>query len=228
MKKLNYLLLLSTILLHFSCKSTRKASFGVDQGRGEPFAESVTNVDEDREIKAESNLRQVNYHASIKLKVDDKTGLNKKVLTIAKQYGGYLQYGDEENLEIKVLADSLEVVLESLSRLGEVENQSIYSNDVTDQYTDFKLRLDGAIKARDRYLELLNKANEVSDIILIERELERLNLEIENLKREVNELTESIRYAKIHVSIREKIKPGPIGYIFVGLWKGIKFLFVRN
>jgi len=229
MKKLNYLFLPFIVLLLFSCGSGRNASSSMEPGRGELLNESTADYsDKNQELKGETHLRQVNYHASLQLKVDDPTGLSKKVIEIAKQNGGYLQHGNEVSLEIKVLADSLEAALESISQLGEVSHQSIYSNDVTDHYKDLKLRLDGATKTRDRYLELLAKADKVSDILLIERELERLNLKIESLKGRVNQLSQSLEYSKIYVGIREKIKPGPIGYIFVGLWKGIKFLFVRN
>jgi hypothetical protein len=84
------------------------------------------------------------------------------------------------------------------------------------------------MKARERYLELLEKAENVQAALMVEKELERLNGEIDMLKGKINRLEHITEYSSITVYIKEKVKPGIIGYVFVGLYKGDKWLFVRN
>jgi hypothetical protein len=99
---------------------------------------------------------------------------------------------------------------------------------VTDQYADFSIRLENAEKARMRYLELLEKAENVQSALLVEKELERLNETIELLKGQMNRIDHLAAYSTITVYLTEKKKPGVLGYIGIGLYKSVKGLFVRN
>ena len=44
---------------------------------------------------------------------------------------------------------------------------------------DLEIRLENAEKARNRYLELLDKAETVGEVLSVEKELERLNEKID-------------------------------------------------
>lgn len=135
---------------------------------------------------------------------------------------------DIDNVTVRIPAEKLNAFMDEVATMGEVESRNVYSQDVTEAYADMDIRLENAKKSRKRYLELLNKADKVSDILEIERELERLNTQIEQLKGQLNSYDKQIQYSSVSVRFFTKAKPGPLGYIFVGLYKGIKFLFVRN
>ena len=111
--------------------------------------------------------------------------------------------------------------------LGEVTHQNIYGQDVTEQHTDLQLRLDNARQSRQRYLQLLEKAEEISDILLIEKELERLLYDIESLQGQLNQLDVNHYLFYHHCAYSGKNKAGGRwdGF-FVGLWEGLRFLFV--
>ncbi|MDR1024131.1 MAG: DUF4349 domain-containing protein, partial [Treponema sp.] len=68
----------------------------------------------------------------------------------------------------------------------------------------------------------------VSDILSIEKELERINTEIELLEGRIKYAELSVEYSDITVRFREKAKPGPFGWIFYGFYRGIRWLFVWN
>ena len=59
--------------------------------------------------------------------------------------------------------------------------KSITGKDVTDEHYDLNIRLENAQLARDRYLELLNRAQTVDETLKVEKELERLNTELDLL-----------------------------------------------
>ncbi|MCB0737835.1 MAG: DUF4349 domain-containing protein [Bacteroidetes bacterium] len=100
--------------------------------------------------------------------------------------------------------------------------------DLTAQYLDFEIRLENAEKARARYLELLEKAENVESALLVEKELERLNGTIDMLIGQMNRMNHLTTYATITVRISERVKPGPLGYLGMGLYHAFKWLFVRN
>jgi hypothetical protein len=88
--------------------------------------------------------------------------------------------------------------------------------------------LDNSEKARTRYLALLAKAEDVQAALLVEKELERLNGTIELMKGKMNRMEHLVDYSTITIYISEKKKPGVIGYIGIGIFKAVKWLFVRN
>jgi hypothetical protein len=112
--------------------------------------------------------------------------------------------------------------------LGNIEHESRTGTDITDQYRDNVIRLDSLTNVRNRYLALLEQADTVSDILSIERELERVNTEIELLEGRIRHAELSVAYSNITIRFNERTRPGPIGWIFVGLYHGIRWLFVWN
>ena len=153
---------------------------------------------------------------------------SKEILAIAPIYGGYIVSASNYGVIFRIPSDKFESVIKDLEKIKTVTSKNIYSDDVTEVYRDTELRLDSKIKARDRYLDLLKKAENVAAAVSVEKELERLNAEIESMKGKLKQLSHLARYSTITVSIEEETKPGPIGYIFMYAWKGVKWLFVRN
>jgi vacuolar-type H+-ATPase subunit D/Vma8 len=157
--------------------------------------------------------------------LDDQTN---QVIEKAKVQGGYMVSSDIDRVTIRIPAEKLNSFMDEMATFGAVESRNIYSQDITDQYADMAMRVENAQKARKRYLELLEQATKVSDILAIEKELERLNGEIERLQGQINSFDKQVQYSSISIYFTEKVKPGPVGYIFVGLYKAVKFLFVRG
>jgi hypothetical protein len=110
--------------------------------------------------------------------------------------------------------------------LGEVASQEVQGTDVTEEYYDLQTRLDNAQKTRQRYLEILGQAQTVEQALLVERELERLNREIDLLTGRMNKLKHLATYATITITTTQPLRPGPLGYVFYGLYRAIKWLFV--
>jgi hypothetical protein len=104
--------------------------------------------------------------------------------------------------------------------------KKIKQEDITDQYRDNTLRLESYKSVRDRYLVLLAKAANVTEMLSIEREIERVNREIELLEGRIKYAEQSVRYANISIRFYQKAKPSPVGWLFYGMYRGVKWLFV--
>jgi hypothetical protein len=139
---------------------------------------------------------------------------------------GFIVRETEDYISTRIPAENMETFLSSARTLGKIEYETKTGTDITDQYRDNVIRLDSLKNVRDRYLALLGKANAVNDILSIEKELERVNTEIEMLEGRIKYAELSVAYSNITVRFREKAKPGPVGWIFYGLFYGIKWLFV--
>lgn len=180
------------------------------------------------EEAAASPERMLAYKASMRIVVKNVDSLRNPFAQIAKQYEGYVQMMDEERAILRVKSGNLEKTMQAIALLGKVKGKSVGSTDITDEYTDYKIRLENSEKVRQRYLDLLQKAQNVTDMLSIERELQRVNTEIDTYKARVQALDQQASLATLTVDIEKKIKLGVLGYIFVGFGKAISWLFVRN
>lgn len=178
--------------------------------------------------KPDDFQKKIIYNANLSLNVKIPDSTNKELVNIADRYEGYAQSIATDYTVIRVRADKLEMALKDIEELGKIDYRNVKADDVTDAYYDFKIRLDNAERARSRYLELLAKAANVDETLKVEKELERLNGEIDLLKGKLTRIGHLTEYATVSIRLHEKVKPGVLGYVFVGLWEGVKWLFVRG
>jgi hypothetical protein len=172
--------------------------------------------------------RMMIYKADITVIVRKPDTANAKIIKIAKKYNGYVLNTGSTYTTIRVKADSLYFALDEIANIGKVKDKNVYAEDITEEYTDLGIRLENAEKARIRYLELLAKAENVEETLLVEKELERLNTDIDLLEGKINKLSHLEEYSTITVYVQEKVRPGPIGFVFKYLYKGVRYLFILD
>ena len=179
-------------------------------------------------VYQEVEERKVLFNAYLSLIVKIPDTANNQIIAIAKKYNGYVNQVGTYNTIIRVESDKLDKALEEIEALGKTDSKSISGQDVTDEYLDYEIRLENAQKARERYLELLEKAENVEAALKVEIELERLNQTIDLLTGKMNRIDHLVQYSTITISLKEKKKPGILGYIGMGLYYSVKWMFVRN
>lgn len=172
--------------------------------------------------------RMILYNADVTLKVKNTDTTLSRLKSIAQKYDGYAMSLGNTYATIRVKASMLNQAIADVALLGKIEHKNIYGEDVTEEFYDANIRLENANKARARYLELLAKAENVEAALKVEKELERLNGEIDLLEGKLNRLKHLEEYSTISVNIHQKKKLGILGYVSVGLYKGVKWLFVRG
>ncbi len=187
----------------------------------EKAAEQVTQPDAEEE-------RMMIYNASITLLPKNKDTASARISEIAKKYHGYILSSGSTEISIRVESTHLKEAMAAITTLGKTKEQEISGNDVTNEFTDYQIRLENAEKSRKRYLELLARANTVEEALKVEKELERLNGDIDMLKGRINRIGHLVNYSTIRVYYHDKVKPGILGYVFIGAYKAVKWLFVRN
>lgn len=144
----------------------------------------------------------------------------------AKRNTGYVLYSDAQTITIAVPSVMLDTTIRKISMLGQVHYKNIRGNDVTDSYLDLQTRITNAEKTLQRFLDLLAKATTVESAVTVEKEIDRVSSLIESYKSQLARMNQSITYSTITVTLSEKTTPGPLGYVFVGLYSAVKWLFV--
>ena len=214
-------------LMSFSCAAGRsyashESSVGfLDQPSPINHTERNTN-----------NSRMIAYTVSLVLTVKSTDDAKRQVLEQIKGNKGFVITETQDQITTRIPAENMDGFLKSVRTLGKIYHESKNGVDITDQYRDNTLRLSTLKSVRDRYLALLEKAEAVSDILSIEKELERVNLEIEGLEGQIKYAEQSVAYSSITVRLRTEsppvkpVRPGPVGWVFYGLYHGVKWLLV--
>ncbi|HQP04591.1 MAG: DUF4349 domain-containing protein [Bacteroidales bacterium] len=172
--------------------------------------------------------RKIIYSAYLTLAVKNMDTASNQIIRIAEQFNGYVQQSGTYSVTIRVKSENLDMAVEDICLIGKVKSKNVAGQDVSEEYQDYQIRLENAEKARERYLELLARAENVEAALKVEKELERLNETIELYKGKINRIDHLTEFSTITVSLQEKKKPGIIGYVGLGLYYSVKWLFVRN
>jgi len=134
--------------------------------------------------------------------------------------------GKSLSLHGAVPAARLEATMDAIASLGDVESRSLSTDDVTEEFADTSTRLANDLALRDRLRALLERATDVEDVLAIERELTRLQSEIEARQGRIDRLGKDVEMSSLEVTLVEKPLLGPLGYVGYGLWWAISKLFV--
>lgn len=171
--------------------------------------------------------------ASQTVEVKEIASAMKQVDSVIQKSGGYVQsqsVREEEQayLVLRVPAPQLRPMLDAMAALGSEESRSVSSQDVTEQYVDTEARLKNAIALRDRLKALLGQAKGVKDILEIEKELTRVQSDIDSMEGRLKKLKGQVDLAQIDLTLKRKKILGPLGYIVYGIGWVIQKLFVIN
>jgi PBP1b-binding outer membrane lipoprotein LpoB len=220
--KINRIISAMIVLILTSCSSSQKSYVAYESNPSETYTKQKAQSD-----KPENDSRMMIYNASMTIESDHPDTVSAQVSGLVKKYGGYILNSGNNYITLRIESSNLYKVMDEIAQLGKLKDKNIQGIDVTDEFKDNKIRLDNAIKTRNRYLEMLQKASTIDEVLKVEKELERLNREIDLLEGKMNKIEHLVAYSTIHVKYEQKVKPGIIGYIGIGLYKGIKWLFVR-
>ena len=155
--------------------------------------------------------RKVIKRAYLSLVVEDLEEDFERVVALVEEAGGFVQSSSTwenerqrtSNLSVRVPVDRFANILARLEELGRVEGREISGQDVTTEYVDTEARLRNLERQEERFLEILNRANTVEEILNIERELERVRGEIEALTARLKSLDELTSLSTIDIELKQ-------------------------
>lgn len=154
------------------------------------------------------------YTAQIGMAVFQVNESLDKVEAIARELGGFLAKRDERSITIRVPVARFDEAVKRLDAVGDVLQRNVAVEDVTAEYVDLEIRLKNARAVRDRLEKLLEKAANVEESVLLEKELGRVAGEIERIEGRLKFLRDRAAFSTITVTFqprpRESIDPtGP-------------------
>ena len=197
-------LLISVFLL--SACSEGDESGAVERGVSESSTLNMVSSTEQQQT-------QIIRSGDMALQVGDFNAAIAEISAIATQYNGYVQatntnyQGDYHTASITIMVEvtHFETAIENIQATAEtVLRVSTDSRDVTAEYVDLESRLRNLEATQARIRAFLDEAENVTEALEVNAELSRIESEIEQLKGQINYLTESAAYSTINISLYEE------------------------
>jgi len=195
--------------------------------------------------------RMIVRNGDMSLVVEDVVDVRDEIAQLAVRFDGYVVSsrisGEEQDMRgwisIRVPDDKFEQTLTELRELAvRVTSESTDSRDVTEEYVDLQSRLRNAEATESQYLALLEKAEEVEDILRVYDSLSRVRSEIEQIKGRMQYLERTSSMSLISVNLKpvatakplvragwsalEVLKSAVRGIVTFGQWLGILVIWL--
>ncbi|MFW5992014.1 MAG: DUF4349 domain-containing protein [Halanaerobiaceae bacterium] len=200
----------------------------------ETYGESETNLMKapaaDNDNNSESMEQKIIKTANLTIESRKIDTVHNLMINFTEKHGGYISSSRSwinhddlrfDRYQLKVPAENFNYMLEDLTKkeVGNIISRSISGRDVTEEYLDLETRLENLSLQEERYRQLLEKTDDVEDILKVENELNRIRTEIERLKGRKKYLDNRIDYSTITVEFRE---PVPLGSASPGIIRTLK------
>ena len=107
------------------------------------------------------------------------------------------------NYTLRIPSAKFSGVMNSLETLGNVPYTYMYTENVTAQYYDTQAHMKAYQAQEARLLEMMEVAETVEDIILLEDRLTELRWQIESLQSSLNNWDRRVSYSTVHLQLNE-------------------------
>ncbi|MEM4272351.1 MAG: DUF4349 domain-containing protein [Candidatus Bilamarchaeaceae archaeon] len=218
MKAKLMLLALAFAFLFFGCAALEGGGYRESYGDSSPGISYAPSVDYAYEEAYSAGTKtMVIKEGSVRVKVEQGTLEEKKsrLSDLIRENGaevayvGYNEYSTETQYwgTLKIAPGKFDAFMESLKELGEIKSIDTSLEDVTEQYVDINTRISNLQKELERLNALYEKAEKVDEILSIEREVTRVQTELEIYERQKLDLERRSAKSTITVTLVEEKPP---------------------
>ncbi|HEY0072008.1 MAG TPA: DUF4349 domain-containing protein [Chloroflexia bacterium] len=154
--------------------------------------------------------RMIIRTATLQLRVKDVAASMDEIRSVIGGHAGYVtgsesrQEGDYTvgTMTVQVPAAQFDGAISQLRGLGiKVLNENVTSSDVTEEFTDLNSQLRNLHATETRLLDLMQRAEQISDIMALDRELRGIQGEIERIQGRLNFLGKRAEMSTITISL---------------------------
>lgn len=234
-------LFLILLLTFSSCKKSETAaeenSMDVKLPPKEDMAASVAYevVNKNAPQKSEDKTieQKIIKTGNLRFETSELETTYNQIQTAVKNYNGTIQNDTEgkdyqsvfKNITVRVPSKNFDLFLKDVSKgVAYFDNKEISSQDVTEEYIDIDARLKAKKVLETRYLELLKKANKVSEMLEIETQLSAIREEIEAKEGQLRYMQNRVSMSTVTIEFYKNIAEESGVTVSYGakIWNAIK------
>lgn len=224
MKRLAALFVLALALLAAGCTSMQPQ--GTISTPSEPAQDAVSSYGSNEYSKSAvthyptgNNLVEplLVKNADLRLEVGTLEPSLEQVRLIASDQNGTLSDLDLRSeagqrrtatATVRVPSDRFDTALSALREVGQVRSESVRSEDVTEEYVDLRAKQAALSEQLAQYRRIMANTSTVEDVIAVQKEVERVQVELDRAEGRIRYLESRTSYSRITLRLEE---PAPIG-----------------
>jgi len=202
------------VSLFLSSLNTARKKSGVSTigfgGVGVGYAPNEDRVAEQAGI-SQVTRKKVIRHGSLSLLVERAEDAVESIRGLAERLEGFVQdarvyetTGNTKNgtITIRVPETKFNEALSEIKRLAvSVENETLATEDVSDQFVDLEARLKNFKAEEGQYQKIMERATDITDILSVARELSRVRGDVERLEGQLLYLSRQVEMSTITVTL---------------------------
>jgi len=151
------------------------------------------------------------------IEVQDVTASVDALKVLAVQKGGYLSSSNIQKntnnrlyatVVLRVPQAQFEPTMEGVKAVGTIKSVSTSGQDVTEEYVDLAARKTANQNQLDAYNRIMAKSEKVEDILKVQQQIERVQVELDRIEGRMRYLNSRIDLSTITVNLQE---PEPVG-----------------
>ncbi len=214
--------LLFVLLIFYACNSNIKDDFipeatptGFSQPNSPYYPEINTPETDGAYTQVADSLRQIRYEAEIQIETDNYEKELKHLKEVIKKYNGIIVSENEERedyysqdiITVKILSQKFDTLLNNIvPEYGKIVYKNITSEDITANIIDLDARLNVKKATEEQLLKLLKQAATVSEILEVNRELERIREDIEATESLLKFYKSQATYATVTITVYQQFE----------------------
>ena len=182
----------------------------------EDIAEEET-IDDDQSLDLANTDRKIERFYDYTVETTDFDKDNQSIENLVAKYGGFFESStiDREfpnesddsirilNSTIKIPNDKSDEFRDELEVHGKILSSSNHINDFTKSYTDTSIRLKSKETELDKLNELLEKAENLEDVMAIQARILDVQAEIDQIKAAISDMDSRVYYDTYNLYLRE-------------------------
>ena len=160
------------------------------------------------------------YSSDVTVETTDFDGTLGKLNALIEEYGGWVESSSVNGANLysqfrgyqssrsasyclRIPSERFSALMSALSSLGNIPYTYTYTENVTAQYYDTQAHLKAYETQEARLLEMMEIAETVEDIVILEDRLTELRYRIESLQSSLNNWDRRVSYSTVYLQIQE-------------------------
>lgn len=165
--------------------------------------------------------RKVVRTGELQFRVTDLANARATLLDSATAHGGYVA-GDASDelphalrsvLRLRIPAGRLDPFLVAIEQIGALELRRLDAADVSEQWVDLEARLTAKARIEQRYLEVIARAADVTEVLAVEGERGKVRADVESMQARMRVLGDQVAMSTLIVTcLQPRSQPGTLAF----------------
>ncbi|TNJ47088.1 DUF4349 domain-containing protein [Tamlana fucoidanivorans] len=196
------------------------------------IAEEASEVSVAKPSEAKNSSPKIIKEGFLRFETQDLDKTFSQISNSLTAYKGYIQndYTNKSynrisrHLIVRIPTEQFQNTVDAISKdVTYFDSKRISTKDVTEEFIDLEARLKTKKTLEKRYLELLDKAKTVEDVLNIERELSKIREEIEAKEGRIKYLQNKVSFSTLDIEFYKYTDEAPVTLSYGSkMWNALK------